>query len=81
MPFILARIFREIWLPAFVKYGQSEQTDTVMVVKACELFLESKLNIHNFSMNHKQKENKEHTQNDCVVKCCLIVIYFQIVIV
>lgn len=41
MPFILARIFREIWLPAFVQFGQAENTDTVMVVKACELFLES----------------------------------------
>lgn len=45
MPFILARIFREIWLPAFIQFGQAENTDTTMVVKACEIFLESEFKL------------------------------------
>lgn len=37
---LLARIFRQIWLPAFIHFGQ-DNTDTLMVLKANELFLES----------------------------------------
>lgn len=43
MTLVLARIFAEIWLPAFVQFAQVEHTDAVMVIKACELFLGSKL--------------------------------------
>lgn len=43
MPFILARIFGEIWLSAFVQFGQVENADTVMILKACQHFLESEL--------------------------------------
>lgn len=58
MPFILARIFREVWQPAFVQFDQAEQTDTVMVVKACELFLESMFQTKEFQLTQKLLKKK-----------------------
>lgn len=66
MPFILARIFGEIWLSAFVQFGQVENADTVMILKACQHFLESEL-ICCFFFRRKKKKciSNNHPFLDC----------------